>query len=82
MKQTITSLIMLLACLLPQTVWGQYPTYTANGVTWKFALVSGGAEIRGETQGATSFSGALNIPDVVQYNGNNYTVKSNRFLCF
>lgn len=76
MKQTITSLIMLLACLLPQTVWGQYPTYTANGVTWKFALVSGGAEIRGETQGATSFSGALNIPDVVQYNGNNYTVKA------
>lgn len=82
MKQTITSLIMLLACLLPQTVWSHSGTYTANGVTWKFTLTHRGAEITGETQGATSFSGALNIPDVIQYNGTNYSVSSIAWASF
>lgn len=78
MKKTTTFLLFLLICLLPQAAWGDDPTYTANGVTWKYGLVGPwGAwkvEIKGETMGAANFSGALNIPDVIPYNGTNYPV--------
>lgn len=78
MKKTTTFLLFLLICLLPQAAWGDDPTYTVNGVTWKYGFVDVGGttkvEIRGETMGAAAFSGALNIPDVIPYNGTNRIV--------
>ena len=75
MTKKIKLTLLLIATLLPTTVFGQSDfTYTANGVTWKCNGGWGFATILGETLGAANFTGVLNIPSTVSDGTNTHTV--------
>ncbi|MBA7488297.1 MAG: leucine-rich repeat protein [Prevotella sp.] len=78
MTKKIKLTLLLIATLLPATMFGDWRdfTYTANGVTWKCSVWADGdkATIKGETLGAAAFVGVLNIPSTVSDGTKTYTV--------
>lgn len=69
-----TKLLFLMLLLVVSIGMQAQSTCEANGVTWKFYADDGKATITGETQGASAFHGALNIPSTVQLGSQSYPV--------
>ena len=69
MTKKIKLTLLLIATLLPATMFGDWRdfTYTANGVTWKCGVWADGdkATIKGETLGAAAFFRVVNISSPV-----------------